>query len=59
MEDKEKLNDLDIKNQDFWKNYKEWQNNLNQKKAEQDIDDTDYREMEEEADDYVLDSWGF
>jgi hypothetical protein len=59
MEDKEKLNDLDINNPDFWKNYKEWQNNLNQKKAEQDIDDTDYREIEEEADDYVLDSWGF
>lgn len=59
MEDKEKLNDLDINNPDSWKNYKEWQNNLNQKKAEQDIDDTDYREIEEEADDYVLDSWGF
>lgn len=59
MEDKEKLNDLDINNPDFWKNYKEWQNNLNQKKAEQDIDDTDYREMEEDADDYVVDSWGF
>ena len=28
-------------------------------KAEQDIDDTDYREMEEDADDYVVDSWGF
>ena len=59
MDDKEKLNDLDINNPDFWKNYKEWQNNLAKKREEQDIDDTDYREMEEEADDYVLDSWGF
>ena len=59
MEDKEKPNDLDINNPKFWDNYKQWQNNLANKKAEQDIDDTDYRELEEEADDYVLDSWGF
>lgn len=59
MDDKEKLDDLDIRNPDFWKNYKEWQKNLAKKRAEQDIDDTDYREIEEEADDYVLDSWGF
>lgn len=59
MEDKEKLDDLDKNNPKFWENYKQWQENLDKKKAEQDIDDTDYREMEEEAADYVLDSWGF
>jgi hypothetical protein len=59
MDDKEKLDDLDIRNPKFWDNYKKWQDNLSKKRAEQDIDDTDYREMEEEADDYVLDSWGF
>ena len=32
---------------------------LNEVESEWDIDDTDYREREQEAADYVLDSWGF
>jgi hypothetical protein len=32
---------------------------LNEVEPEWDIDDTDYREREQEAADYVLDSWGF
>jgi hypothetical protein len=33
--------------------------NMNESEPEWDLDDTDYREREQEADDYVLDSWGF
>lgn len=49
------IGELDINNPNFWENYREWQNNLSNKE----LDDTDYREMEQDANDYVLDSWGF
>ena len=32
---------------------------MNEREPEWDLDDTDYREREQEASDYVLDSWGF
>lgn len=51
----ENENWLSLDNPNFWENYREWQNNL----ANKELDDTDYREREEAADDYVLDSWGF
>lgn len=53
------MEDLDINNPNFKENYKQWQANLAAKRAEQDLDDTDYRELEQDAADYVLDSWGF
>jgi hypothetical protein len=49
------FNELDINNPNFWDNYKKWQENLSNKE----LDDTDYREREQEASDYVVDSWGF
>lgn len=53
------MEDLNINNPNFKKNYNQWQKNLADKRAEQDFDDTDYREIGQDADDYVLDSWGF
>ena len=50
-----KFSELAINNPNFWENYREWQNNLSNKE----LDDTDYREMEQEANDYAVDSWGF
>lgn len=49
------MEDLDIRNPDFWENYKKWQENL----AKKDLDETDYRDLEQETADYVVDSWGF
>jgi hypothetical protein len=48
------LEDLSINNPNFWQNYKQWQENLSNKE----LDDTDYRESEQEANDYMVDSWG-
>lgn len=51
---KENYDDLDIRNPKFWENYKKWQKNL----ANKELDDTDYRDIEEEKNNYVTDSWG-
>ena len=49
------IDELAINNPNFWENYKKWQENLLNKE----LDDTDYREAEQEANDYALDSWRF